>query len=493
MYRNPRDYDTFSLLRARCKVLIRKCHNTFMSSVEESLEGDPKAFWKYINGRKGRVSIPQVMTFNNRSTSDGQDICELFSEYFGSVFDVPSSNVSFESLDLPTAFNFTLPNLKITQQEIALKIKQLNEQKGPGPDGIPPRFLKSCYKELSVPLCIIFNESIATGEFPNRWKIANIIPVYKSGDRSSCSNYRPISILSCMAKLFESLAYGPLYGHLSKYITVKQHGFVNRRSTLSNLLEFKNYLCNVFASGGQVDAVYLDFSKAFDKVDHSLLSYKLSHYGIHGCLLRWVISYLSNRTQLVTVKGYSSTHTTVPSGVPQGSHLGPLLFVIFINDLVNRLSCPCLLYADDLKVYTSIKSSSDYATLQKDLHTVSDWCSINRMSLNVNKCCVISFTKKKNRVVHSYLIRDKTLKRCDIIKDLGIYFDQGLTFRTHYDNILRRSSRMLGFIIRSTKSFKKPRSILCLFFSLVRSVLEYCCPHTMTSMLPILRKYKRDV
>jgi ribonucleases P/MRP protein subunit RPP40 len=126
--------------------------------------------------------------------------------------------------------------------------------------------------------------------------------------------------------------------------------------------------------------------------------------------------------------------------------LGPLLFVIFINDLVNRLSCPCLLYADDLKVYTSIKSSSDYATLQKDLNTVSDWCSINRMSLNVTKCCVISFTKKKNRVVHSYFIRDKTLKRCDIIKDLGIYFDQGLTFRTHYGNILRRSSRMLGFL-----------------------------------------------
>lgn len=475
-FRNQRDYDTFSLLRARCKVLIKECHNSFLSSVEESLEDNPRAFWRYVNGRKGRATIPQTMTYNNKTSSEGQGICDLFSEFFGSVFDEYSPNEPTESLNLPPVFNFTLHNFKFTRDEVALKIKQLDARKGPGPDDIPPKFLKECSEELSLPLCILFNESITSGIFPNRWKIATITPIYKSGDSTSCTNYRPISILSAIAKLFESLVYGPLYDHLSKFITQSQHGFVRKRSTLSNLLEFKNYLCHAFATGGQVDAVYLDFSKAFDKVNHSLLINKLSYYGIHGCLLRWLTSYLSNRNQLVAVKGYSSSYIPVTSGVPQGSHLGPLLFVIFINDLVDRLSCPSLLYADDLKIFCGIEDARDCTKLQDDLRTVSDWCLTNKMSLNVNKCCVISFTRKHSKIIHQYLISDKILNRSEIVRDLGVYFDQALTFRAHYDHIVKKSRKLLGFIIRTTRAFRKPRSILCLFYSLVRSIVEYCCP-----------------
>ncbi|KAL0871637.1 hypothetical protein ABMA27_004163 [Loxostege sticticalis] len=312
--------------------------------------------------------------------------------------------------------------------------------------------------------------------FPDRWKIAHVIPIFKAGDKTSCSNYRPISILSCLAKLFESLVYASLYSHLNNYICTQQHGFVKNRSTLSNLLEFKHYLCQTFASCGQVDAIYLDFSKAFDKVNHSLLCQKLSLYGIHGCLLRWITSYLSNRSQLVTVKGYSSSPIPVSSGVPQGSHLGPLLFVIFINDLTERLSSPALLYADDLKIFTSIVDEKNCLTLQNDLNVVANWCSSNLMYLNIDKCCVITFTRKKNKIIHSYYIHDTLIDRKDVVRDLGVLFDEQLTFRPHYEQIIQRGNQLLGFIMRTTKHFKKPRSTLYLFNSLVRSVLEYCSP-----------------
>lgn len=474
---NPRDYDTFSLLRTRCKSLIAKCHDAYLNSVEESLSDDPKVFWRYVNGKKGRVTIPHRLTYKNKTSSDGRSVCELFSEYFGSVFDKPSDQMqSAESLCLPPVFCFSLPNITISQHDVALKLKQLDSRKGPGPDNIPPKFLKHCYQELTVPLTIIFNKSLSTGVFPTPWKMANIIPIHKSGDKCACSNYRPISILSCVAKIFESLVYAPLYNHLSKYISTKQHGFVRNKSTLSNLLEFRNYLCQVFASGGQADVIYLDFSKAFDRVNHLLLCKKLAHYGIHGSLLRWITSYLNYRTQLVTIKGFSSSPMPVYSGVPQGSHLGPLLFVIFINDLVDRLSCPSLLYADDLKIYTKVEVPQQCIALQNDLNTVSDWCIANQMNLNVGKCNVISFTKKKSRLLHDYYIENEILNRKAVIRDLGVLFDDQLSFRPHYDHLLQRSRKLLGFIIRTTKAFKKPTSILSLFNSLIRTVLEYCCP-----------------
>jgi hypothetical protein len=201
-----------------------------------------------------------------------------------------------------------------------------------------------------------------------------------------------------------------------------------------------------------VDAVYLDFSKAFDKVNHSLLCSKLAHYGIHGCLLRWLASYLSNRSQLVAVKGYTSSAISVFSGVPQGSHLGPLLFIVFINDLVSRLSCPALLYADDLKIYTSIENTNQSTILQNDLEAVSEWCTSNNMDLNINKCYVIYFTRKTNEFIHTYHIRDGVLARTDTVRDLGVIFDEKLSFRPHYDYIVKRGLRLLGC---SDEDFKR--------------------------------------
>lgn len=275
----------------------------------------------------------------------------------------------------------------------------------------------------------------------------------------------------------------------------KQHGFVKNRSTVSNLLEFKNYLCKSFAVTGQVDAIYTDFSKAFDKINHKRLCSKLAEYGFHGSLFRWICSYLNKRNQLVALKGYLSSPVEVTSGVPQGSHLGPLLFVIFINDLIERLSCQCLLYADDLKIFNTTSTLNDCQKLQKDLDVVSEWCVANYMHLNISKCFIISYSNKRNKITNDYTINGQVLTRSYITKDLGILFDDKLTFRQHYEHITNKANQLLGFVLRSTKGFKKPNSLLYLYYSLVRSVLEYgssiWSPHYMVHSDSIERVQKK--
>jgi hypothetical protein len=454
--------------------MIDQCYKSYVASIEETMPDNMKSFWKFVNNRKGRISIPNIMHFNGSTSSTGQGVCELFSNYFASVFESDDlrDNSSRDKSAEESAWD-CMSTIQITCEDILSKVKLIDVNKGAGPDHIPPSFVKHCGKELCTPLCIIFNKSLTNGVFPDRWKTAHVIPIFKSGDRSRCDNYRPISILSYFAKLFESLVNTQLYNHLKPLISEKQHGFIKGRSTVTNLLVYKNYLCKSFATRGQVDSIYTDFSKAFDKVNHRLLRNTLASYGIHGSLLRWLASYLKKRSQLVALRGYTSSPIDVTSGVPQGSHLGPLLFVVFINDLIKNISSDCLLYADDLKIFRTIKSSEDCDILQNDLNAVSHWSKANLMYLNIEKCFVITFTNKHQGIVNDYSIDGQVLKRTYIAKDLGIIFDSQLSFRVHYQEMVTKANQLLGFILRSTKDFKRIHSILYLFNTLIRSILEY--------------------
>lgn len=472
-YGNALDYDRFSHYRTKSKLLIDTCYKNYISLIEVSLDNNIKAFWKFVNSKKSVNSIPITMQYDGVTASDPSDVCELFSNYFSSVYEnidiVPESDASSQFVN----HNSTLSGIRITKDKILGKIKGLDINKGPGPDNIPVKFIKSCANELCLPLQILFTKSLQSGKFPAAWKTAHVIPIFKSGDKTKCENYRPISILSCLAKLFESVVYDVLYSHVRTMLHPQQHGFVAHRSTTSNLLEYKNYLCSAFDERVQVDSIYTDFAKAFDKVNHIRLCRKLEGFGIHGSLLRWIQSYLNRRSQLVAVKGHLSQPVTVTSGVPQGSHLGPLLFIIFINDLIESLSCPCLLYADDLKVFKTVKNFSDASMLQNDLNALSTWCDQNFMRLNVSKCFVITFTRKINKVTFEYSLNNEVLERKHVAKDLGVLFDDQLTFHNHYDYIIKRSSNLLGFVSRSTKDFRNTNSFIHLYYTLIRSVLEY--------------------
>lgn len=234
-------------------------------------------------------------------------------------------------------------------------------------------------------------------------------------------------------------------------------------------------------SGGQVDVIYTDFSKAFDRVCHSYLINKLSRIGIHSTLLNWIESYLRGRKQYVDLSGWRSRQFDVPSGVPQGSHLGPLLFIIFINDIVNQLKfAQCLMYADDLKLYAEVRCSSDALKLQSDLDLLVHWSIKNGLSFNIDKCCTMTFFKKRKPIRHRYMMNGVALNRVNTMRDLGVLFDENCTFNKHIDCVVAKAYSMLGFMKRICSDFVDPYTLKSIYCAHVRSHLEYAsvvwCP-----------------
>lgn len=470
-YGNPRDFDTFSMLRSRAKITHDASFKSYICRMEDGLKNNVKLFWSYIKSKRNTNDLPKQMSYGSDFANNGNDIADLFAKYFATVHSEPPTNTYIP--DFSESYS-NISSLIVTENEIESALKSLDVSKGPGPDGIHPLFIKACTSVLVEPLCKLFNKSLSTGDFPSLWKKAIVVPIHKSGRKSDVTTYRPINMLCCFSKIFESLVYKHINLHLKHIISPRQNGFVKGRSTSSNLLSYVHYLSNAINKRIQVDALYTDFSKAFDKVDHNILIRKAYHNGIHGSLLRWLTSYLSNRTQIVKVYGYESAPFETKSGVPQGSNLGPLLFILFINDLINSISCNCLAYADDIKIYREVKSDNDCSALQDDINRLYRWCVNNNMSLNISKCLIITFTKNKCPIHNTYKINNTNVARQNIVKDLGVLLDSKLSFTDHYDCIISKANKAMGFIFRTIKPLRNPSSILTLFFALVRSIVEYC-------------------
>lgn len=262
--------------------------------------------------------------------------------------------------------------------------------------------------------------------------------------------------------------------NIEKTIVNAQHGFVKDKSTTTNLLLFSNFLFESMDARVQVDVVYTDFQKAFDKVDHILLLRKLAFNGIKGNLLRWFMSYLDCRSQRVIINGHESEAATVTSGVIQGSILGPLLFIIFVNDITNCFqNSQFLMFADDLKIFKTVKSINDCKLIQEDLDRLENYCNENKIFLAYEKCMQISVTRNKHKIINTYNIGGKFLKRVGIVRDLGVYIDEKLILDKHIENIIKKAYKMAGFVLRISKPFKKLSSYLLLYKTLVRSQLEY--------------------
>lgn len=251
---------------------------------------------------------------------------------------------------------------------------QLNENKTNSPDGIPSLFYKRTCFEISKPLTIIFNNSLHCRKFPHKWKVSLLTPLHKNGDKADVLNYRPISIISAASKIFEKIMYQYIQSQFQHLISPHQHGFTKNKSTITNLAENVNFLSSNIANGGQIDSVYTDFAKAFDKVVHRVLMDKLEKFPLNNCTKAWIYSFLIDRVQLVCVNGVKSNAIYPTSSVPQGCILSPLLFSLFINDLPDQIKCFILLFADDCKIFKLIKNHEDCRMLQNDLDAFSDWC-----------------------------------------------------------------------------------------------------------------------
>ena len=279
-------------------------------------------------------------------------------------------------------------------------------------------------------------------------------PIFKSGDKSSVKNYRPIALLSNFSKLFETIFSNVIYSHVINYIVPQQHGFVKGKSTTTNLYEFTQFVSSALDNNFQVDVIYTDLTKAFDRVNHCVLLKKLEMFGFCNDLLLLLRSMIIGRKQYVEYGGCKSFEIEVNSGVAQGSNLGPLLFTIFFNDVVTNLQTKSFIYADDLKIVNIIKSVHDCLKLQSSLDSFITWCHNNKFDVNIDKCKIMRITRKVDKLNFYYNINGLPLQVCNEFKDLGVIFDSALSFVPHIEYIVNSSLKNLGFIFRNGADFK---------------------------------------
>lgn len=487
----------FRSLRSKLKKDIKDAHSVYISHLESRFKSDPRSFWSYVNGRRSSSGIPNQVGLDGVPSANQQDVVDKFATFFSACFraspppPVRNTHSTFDN-EADTLF---LPS-RFDSDDLILASKKIRPNLTAGSDCIPGLLVRDCIGALVRPLLHIFNLILSTGKFPECWKTSRIVPVFKAGERADVSNYRPIALLCNFSKLFEFCVHHVTIRHVSRRVSERQHGFLAGRSTVTNLAVLSQYLAESLDSGGQVDVVYTDFSKAFDRIDHGLLISKLPSFGFSEKFIRLLTSYISGRRQFVEVRGCRSMLFDVPSGVPQGSVIGPLLFNVFIDDVTLVLKNRCLLYADDMKVYSRIGTPSDAFALQNDLDSLQQWCVDNGLHLNVSKCSVMSFTRSKSPVLFDYLISGVTLPRLKTVRDLGVVFDAGLTFNEHITSVVSAAMKSMGFIIRNTKEFTSPESLLSLFNSLVRSRLEYasvvwspCYAVHVQELETVLRKF----
>ena len=408
-----------------------------------------------------------------------KDICSILGKYFNSVY-IPQCND--EMPDMEILCNNQIREMVITRDDIRTRLEKLNVNKSCGPDGIHPLILQRTANITCVPLELIFNKSLQDGECPSDWRSANVTPIHKKGDKTNPSNYRPVSLTSQVCKLMESIVRKHLVEHLTEnnILRDEQHGFREGRSCLSNLLETLEHWTEIIDEGDGIDVAYLDFRKAFDLVSHRHLIYKMSKYGITGQILKWIESFLHQRTQRVVVRGTMSEVFPVTSGVPQGSVLGPVLFLIFINDLPLEMLSPLSLFADDSKLFARILAENrkritriinGNEILQRDLNTIREWAIKWKMEFNVDKCKIMHLGKKNPK--HTYNMGGSELTVTREERDLGVLIDDQLNFDKHIRGIVNKANRMLGMIKIGFACLDK-EMFMNLYPVLVRPLIEYC-------------------
>ena len=470
-------YEYFKRLRLECKNLSVSCYNNYVSKMEGMINNDASQFWNFVKSkRRNNLDIPSEVQWNDMIASNGDEICNLFASFFQSIYtqdiNLPENR---DEMQFDKRINDAdLSKLTVNYDTVFKQLNQLNVKKGSGPDGVPNIFLRNCAIGLCEPITHILSKSLESGVFPTAWKLSFISPIHKSGIRSDVTNYRPICIQPALSKLFEKIILPQLTVPFKNIISSKQHGFVGGRSTVTNLYLYINYILDSLNQGIEVHAIYTDFSKAFDLVDHGILIDKLKIYGVRGIALEWFRSYLSGRLLQVKVNGFTSNLYCVDSGVPQGSHLGPILFNIFINDIADNLTSNYLLYADDMKVFRRIQSDVDMETLQEDINELYKWCSKNKLKLNINKCTSMSFSRSQYQRQMNYQINDQQLPTVTSVNDLGVTINSKLDFGSHVNKIVSQAFKVLGYIFRSGKDFNNINTLIRLFNALVRPILEYC-------------------
>ena len=475
----PEDYAAFSRKRKEFKKSIEdKMRSNFEDDEDPALIS--KKLWSLIKNVSCTSRIPEVVNYKGKFRNNAHDQAELFNEFFCDQFSEASHyniNVDFSNDD-----DF---ELSFDHTKIAHLLKSMNAKKAQGPDGIHGHILKNCAFSIAYPLSLIYKTSYNTGCIPNEWKLGNVVPVHKKGTKSLVENYRPISLTCLVMKIFEAQIRDTLLARCQHLLDHRQHGFLPRKSCTTQLVKYIDNLSQTINDSSRADVVFFDFMKAFDSVNHDIILSKLKYkFNIDGRLLKFFVAYLQDRSQCVVINGVESGPRRVKSGVPQGSILGPLLFVLFINDMFTCVSSgtEIALYADDTKIWRRIESWEDHLALQEDINSLHSWSVYNKMKFHPLKCKVLRVTLNHIEdyrtiplpyCIFNYSLNGNFLDFVDSEKDLGVLITTKLSWNDQCLALYSKASSRLGLVKRTCHFVNCPRQKRVLYLSLVRSIFDH--------------------
>ena len=472
--RSQEKYKEYTRLRNKVKSIVRGATARHEKNILSQVKENPKAFWKYANSKtKVKEKIPDLIVNQNTKSLTRSDAekAKVLLDFFSSVF----TDENIDNIPRPGArtFDSALTTVDFDEHDVMEHLTALKPNKSTGPDGVHPRVLRETASVLCKPLTTIFKASLAQGKVPSIWKMATITAIHKKGSKQSPDNYRPVSLTCIPCKVMESVVRKALMEHMdgNSLLTNEQFGFRERRSTSLQLLATVEDWMTAIDAGLYVDACFLDLQKAFDSVPHQRLLRKLESFGIQGNLYAWIASFLIQRYQMVKVNGTTSEPALVKSGVPQGSVLGPVLFILYINDMVEVTKSNLKLYADDAKLYRPIVCDQDRQILQEDICQLEDWSTSWMLRFHPSKCKVIRL-RAPHPDNYNYTLGTSVLGWSVAEKDLGIIMDFQLRFREEISQRVKKANSITG-VIRRTFHYLDPPTFSRLFSTLVRPHLDY--------------------
>ena len=481
--RSPSLKNKYLKYKNKLVTIIRQAEKKYYADKLSEVKDNLAKTWKVINEMCGKKCLHKQVNkikVNDKIIDDPQLIANQFNDYFANVGSSLAKNIP-RSTKLPSDFlKGSFPNSMFLQPtnelEVSEVISNLKNTKSKGSDNIPITLIKNCSVELSSILAYLNNQSFLDGIFPSVLKIAKVIPVHKNDDVCCISNYRPISVLTAFSKVSEKLVCVRLNKYISENAILhsSQYGFREKLSTSMALLKLTEDVSRSIDDGNLTVGVFIDLAKAFDTVDHKILLNKLNHYGIRGVVNNWFNSYLSNREQFVKIGESNSSLCRIKCGVPQGSILGPILFLIYINDL-NQISTiiKTIMFADDTNLFLSGKNISDIEKqFNKELIILTEWFNSNLLSLNIKKTSYIVFSNKRNINVN-LLLSGVQISRVDDTRFLGVVISSNLSWNKHIDVIVSKISKTVG-LLSKVRHLLPNLGTRTLYMSLVEPYIGYC-------------------